>query len=195
VQYGPALNNVGVAWQIYHGEGANAVANLTRERWIHVVIELAGPVAAFYIDSAAKPTLTVPRLAGAGGAQLGVWAGAFGRGAYFSNVRYAANTQPLPAPPPVLLPAGTIVDWELSNAIDPISFTPARLPNPSTLRWDRVRAEPPGIVLINRYRAAPVGSVPVDPRTGRVLEDSVMTGKVAGSKIVYARTTVQSGSA
>ena len=26
VQYGPAFNSVGVAWQVYHGEGANGVA-------------------------------------------------------------------------------------------------------------------------------------------------------------------------
>lgn len=46
-----------------------------------------------------------------------------------------------------------------------------------------------GFVLINRYREAPVGGVPRDS-TGAVLVDSVMTGKIAGSRIVYARTTI-----
>ena len=27
VQYGPAFNSLGVAWQVYHGDGANAVAD------------------------------------------------------------------------------------------------------------------------------------------------------------------------
>jgi hypothetical protein len=49
--------------------------------------------------------------------------------------------------------------------------------------------EPEGFVLVNRYREAPVGGVPRDS-TGAVLVDSVMTGRVAGSRIVYARTTV-----
>ena len=36
VQYGPAFNSVGVAWQVYHGEGANAVAELPRDRWTSI---------------------------------------------------------------------------------------------------------------------------------------------------------------
>ena len=52
--------------------------------------ELAGPVARLYVDTATAPTLVVPRVVASGGAGLGVWAGAFGRGAYFSNIRYAA---------------------------------------------------------------------------------------------------------
>ncbi len=33
VQYGPAFNSVGVAWQVYHGAGANAVATLPRNHF------------------------------------------------------------------------------------------------------------------------------------------------------------------
>ena len=36
VQYGPAFNSVGVAWQVYHGEGANAAADVPRNRWVHL---------------------------------------------------------------------------------------------------------------------------------------------------------------
>ena len=52
-----------------------------------------------------------------------------------------------------------------------------------------MKAEPEGFVLINRYREAPVGGTPRDS-AGAVLSDSVMTGKMAGSRIVYARTTI-----
>ena len=37
VQYGPAFNSLGVAWQVYHGDGANAVAVVPRNRWIQGV--------------------------------------------------------------------------------------------------------------------------------------------------------------
>src|SRR6476659_4417965 len=104
VQYGPAFNSLGVAWQVYHGDGANAVADVARNRWVHVRIELEGPVARLYVDTATAPTLVVPRVVASGGSGLGVWAGAFGRGAYFSNIRYAAapgsSGRTAPPPPP-----------------------------------------------------------------------------------------------
>jgi hypothetical protein len=189
VQYGPAFNSVGVAWQVYHGDGANAVATLPRNRWMHVRLELDGPVARLYVDTATTPTLVVPRVVASGGAGLGVWAGAFGRGAYFSNIRYAATPRssaesPAPAPPP-----GTIQNWEISSAIEAADFTPEVLPDLGRLTWQSVEGEPEGFVLINRYREAPVGGVPRDS-TGAVLADSVMTGKIAGSRIVYARATI-----
>jgi hypothetical protein len=189
IQYGPAFNSVGVAWQVYHGDGANAVADVPRNRWMHLRLELDGSVARLYVDAATTPTLVVPRLVRSGGTGLGVWAGAFGRGAYFSNIRYVATPGPSTetrgsAPPP-----GTMLGWELSGPIDAADFTPAALPKLGRLTWQAVEAEPEGFVLINRYREAPVGGVPRDS-TGAVLIDSVMTGKIAGSRIVYARTTI-----
>jgi len=189
VQYGPAFNSLGVAWQVYHGDGANAVAELPRNRWIHVRIELDGPVARLYVDTATTPTLVVPRVVASGGTGLGVWAGAFGRGAYFSNVRYAAAPGSSAESPAAAQRSGTMLGWEISSAIEAADFTPTALPDLRRLTWQAVEAEPEGFVLINRYREAPVGGVPRDS-TGAVLIDSVMTGKIAGSRIVYARTTV-----
>jgi hypothetical protein len=82
-----------------------------------------------------------------------------------------------------------MLDWEISDAIEAADFTPTALPDLGRLTWQRVQAEPEGFVLINRYREAPVGGVPRDS-TGAVLRDSVMTGKIADSRIVYARTTI-----
>jgi hypothetical protein len=193
VQYGPAFNSLGVAWQVYHGEGANAVADLVRNRRVHLRLELDGPVARLFVDTATTPTLVVPRVVSSGGAGLGVWTGAFGRGAYFSNLRYtpsSATAEPpgLRAPGP---PTGTLLDWEISSPVDAGQFTPARLPDLRRLAWQKVAVEPEGFVLINRYREAPVGRVPRDS-AGAVLADSVMTGRIAGSRIVYARTTLRS---
>ena len=92
----------------------------------------------------------------------------------------------------ILTPApasGTILGWEISSPIEATHFRPASLPPLARLTWQHVEAEPEGFVLINRYRDAPVGGVPTDS-TGAVLIDSVMTGKIAGSRIVYARTTI-----
>jgi hypothetical protein len=187
VQYGPAFNSVGVAWQVYHGEGANAVAELPRDRWIHVRLELDGPVARLFLDSTTTPTLVVPRVVTSGGAGLGVWTGAFGRGAYFSNIRYTAASASRAASPEAAPPPGTIQDWEIPIETD--QFTPERLPDLGRLTWERVKVEPEGFVLLNRYREAPVGNVPRDS-TGAVMVDSVMTGRIAGARIVYARTTL-----
>jgi hypothetical protein len=189
VQYGPAFNTVGTAWQVYHGDGANAVAMLQRERWMHFKIELDGPVARVYVDTATAPTLVVPRLAVSGGAGLGVWAGAFGRGAYFSNIRFAAATGASPDAGRPSLPPGTIERWELSDVLDARGFRAQVLPDLSKLAWLRVAPEPQGFVLVNRYREGPAAGLPVDS-TGAILVDSVMTGRIPGAKVVYARTTI-----
>jgi hypothetical protein len=189
MQYGPAFNSVGVAWQVYHGDGANAVVDVPRNRWMHLKVELNGPVARVYVDTAATPTLVVPRVVTSGGAGLGVWAGAFGRGAYFSNIHYVPSQEPAAQSPAATPPPGTILGWELSRAIEAADFAPATPPKFATLAWQRVQTEPEGFVLVNRYREAPVGGVPTDS-TGAVLVDSVMTGKMEGSRIVYARTTI-----
>lgn len=192
LQYAPAFNTVAAAWQIYHGPQSNAVAAIPRERWIHVRIELDGVTARIFFDTATVPTLTVPRLAGAGGRRFGVWTGAFGRGAYFSNIRYTASSAPAAAPIAPRPEPGVITNWELSTVVEPAAFTPASLPNLATLTWERVATEPGGFVLVNRYREQPNGAPPIDPQTRAVLVDSVMTGKIAGSKVVYARTTIDS---
>ncbi|HKV73506.1 MAG TPA: hypothetical protein VJN95_03240 [Gemmatimonadales bacterium] len=191
IQYGPAFNTVGVAWQVYHGHDANAVVDLSRNRWIHLRLDLDGAVARFYVDTATQPTLTVPWVVESGGTGIGIWAGAFGKGAYFSNVRYTPAAEDGAPPPPSTAPAGTITRWSLSNAIEAAEFHPAVLPDLGKFQWQTVQTEPEGWLLINRYREAPVGGVPYDS-TGAVLVDSVMSGKVARSRIVYARATITS---
>ncbi len=189
VQYGPAFNSLGVAWQVYHGDGANAAVEIPRNRWIPLRIELDGPIARLFVDTATTPTLVVPRVVSSGGSKIGVWTGAFGRGAYFSNIRYRKAAGTPTTASPASPPGGTILRWELSNAIEATEFSPETLPDLGRLTWQPVEVEPEGFVLVNRYREAPVGGVPRDS-TGAVLVDSVMTGRVAGSRIVYARTTV-----
>ena len=191
MQYGPALNGLAVAWQVWHGEGANASVPLAFDRWVHVKIDIAGTTAKVFVDRDTAPALVVPRLAGVEGSQLGVWTGHFGRGAYYANITYAVRPESPPvAPPP--MPPGTIVDWELSNAVDAPTLRPGTLPKLDTFTWQKVRAEWEGFVLVNRYRSAPNSTIPVDPTTGRPLVDSILGNRVAGSKVVLARTTITS---
>lgn len=190
IQYGPALKNYGVAWQVYQGPGANAATELHRERWMHVRIEIRGDSASLFVDGAEKPTLVVPRLFGVGGTGVGLWAGNFGRGAYFSNVTLTPLPTVAKSPPPTL-PHGTIADWELSPDVPAETTTPGVLPNLSTTAWQKIRVEPTGIVLVNRYRVAPIVTVPFDSVTREVNVDSVMGGRVRNTKVVYARTTIQ----
>ena len=158
---------------------------------MHARIVLAGDSARLYLNGADSATLVVPRLAGVDGDGVGLWAGNFGRGAYFSNfiVTPAPNALVRPVPPP--MPRGTIADWELSQAFDAQTATPGVLPSTRSLAWEKVRADRSGIVLINRYRQAPIAGVPFDEATGIVNEDSVMTGRVRGTKVVYARTVLE----
>jgi hypothetical protein len=188
VQYGPALNGRGAAWQVYHGDGANAVATLSRNTWIHIKIDVAGSVAKIFVGDSVGPTLVVPHLAGVDGRRVGIWTGNFGRGAYFSNIRWTPRPPIARATP--TLPRGTIADWEISDVIDAPSLTPTKLPNFGGMKWQAVRAESPGFVLLNRYRRAPMVGLPTDSVTRSVLADSVMGGRVSGTKVVFARTTV-----
>jgi hypothetical protein len=191
VQYAPALNGVAAAWQIYHGDDANAAVVLAFDTWLHVRIDVAGVTARLYLDGDTTPVLTVPRLAGVGGSSVGVWTGYFGRGAYFSNIRYTSRP-PAPLVPAPPLPRGTITDWDLSQVLDASQLTPGTLPDLGALQWDRVHPEAAGFVLVNRYRRTPNAGIPIDPATGAPMVDSVMGGRVAGSKVVFARAIIQS---
>jgi hypothetical protein len=193
VQYQPVLMENGT-WEIFHGDGANGIANLTREKWLHVRIDIAGPQATVYFDNQPKPVLTVPNLAlGPSAGRLGFWTGAFGSGGYVSNVRYTPDSRTYAFPAPKPFAPGTIADWELSEAMDASSLQPTTLPDLRTLHWDKVHAEPwklyrdqpLGLILINRYRRGPNANPPSDP-------DSVMGGHAADAKVVLARTSIES---
>jgi hypothetical protein len=188
VQYGPALNSLGAAWQVFSGAGANARAELQRERWIHVRVELAAGSATLFLDRQQEPVLTVPRLAGTSGNGLGVWTGLFGRGAYYSNFAYSAR--PPSAVATAATPDGMLDNWELSQVLDAETLAPGTLPDLSRMNWEPATLEAGGFVLINRYRVAPVATIPFDAQTRVIDVDSVMGGRVAGTKVVLARTHI-----
>jgi len=88
---------------------------------------------------------------------------------------------------PPAMPEGTLTRWSLSPAYDALArnlerpLTRAEL---GAIRWDEVQAEPPGFVVINRYRDSPHPNVSFQGDFSKRLEPQ------PGMKVVYARTRV-----
>ena len=182
VQYTPGLRGAN-AWQIYTGPGYTAAADLPRNQWIHVRIVVTGRVAKLFLNHAAEPTLVVPDLKqGITKGSIGFW-GHLG-GGYFSNLSFTPdNTAYTSEVKRDFLP-GALTEWELSEMFDVVEKDPAVYPRVRSLRWEKVEAETPGMVVINRYRRSPNIDVPEREERIRSL--------VPGSKVVFARTTIHS---
>jgi len=82
-----------------------------------------------------------------------------------------------------------LTDWKLSASLDALQRdleSPLSRAESDTMRWEDVRAEPPGIVAINRYRESP------HPRVSFARDFSKRLETQPGMKVVYARTTIDS---
>ena len=88
---------------------------------------------------------------------------------------------------------GTLTEWEISPAFDASEAPVGSMPAVGAGAWEAVHAEPwrlqghspPGIVWLNRYRRSP----DISP-SGTVA--SIVAGGVPGSRVVLARTTIES---
>src|SRR5207249_6939772 len=110
-------------------------------------------------------------------------------GVYVSNVEIrrmptAVWERHEPAMPPT-----TITKWSLSPSMDAMERDlerPLSKSEADSMRWQEVAAEPPGFVVISRYRKAP-DLLPTFARDfSRRLEPQ------KGMQVVYARTTIVS---
>jgi hypothetical protein len=187
LQYTPVLNT-GLNWQIYNGPGFTGAVDIPRDVWFHLRLEVAGAQAKLYVKDMEKPVLVMSDLKS--GIQKGQVAVAGLTGAtYFSNF----EVRPTPdAPwerrlPP--MPAGTVTKWSLSPSYDALERNLER-PLPSSeanaLHWQDVEAEPPGFVVINRYRESP------HPRVSFATDFSRRLDPQPGMRVVYARTHIDS---
>ena len=108
---------------------------------------------------------------------------------YFSNFEIrttpdAAWERHLPPMPP-----GTLTKWSLSPSYDALARNLERPLTPSErdgIHWQDVEAEPPGFVVLYRYREAPHLNVSFANDFAKRLEPQ------PGMKVVYARTTINS---
>ena len=182
VQYTPGMRGANV-WQLYTGPGYTAAAEIPRNRWIHIRIIIAGTVAKLFLDNGTEPTLIVTDLKlGQVEGSIGFW-GHLG-GGYFSNLTITPDKTVYSSEVKQDFLPGALTDWELSEMFDPREKKQTVYPNTLKLNWEKVSAEPPGMVVINRFRRSP--NVDTPEREDRI------RGLMPGAKFVFARTKIHS---
>jgi hypothetical protein len=87
------------------------------------------------------------------------------------------------------MPPDTLTRWSISPSYDALTrnlerpLTPAET---AAIQWQEVEAEPPGFVVLYRYREAP------HPRVTFQQDFSTRLQPQPGMKVLYARTTIES---
>jgi hypothetical protein len=187
MQYTPILNT-GRNWQIYNGPGFTGAVDIPKEVWFHLRLEVAGAQAKLYVKDMDQPALVMNDLKS--GVQKGQLALYDLTGAtYFSN--FEVRTMPDAAwerrlPP---MPPGTLIKWSLSPSYDALERNlerPLPLSESDAIHWQEVEAEPPGFVVLYRYREAPHPMVSFQGDFSKRLEPQ------PGMRLLYARTTIDS---
>jgi hypothetical protein len=187
MQYTPVLNT-GRNWQIYNGPGFTGAVDIPKDVWFHLRLEVAGAQAKLYVKDMDKPALVMNDLKS--GVQKGQVALYDLTGAtYFSNfeVRTAPDAAWERRLPP--MPPHTLTKWSLSPVYDALTRNLERPPSSqesTAIEWQNVEAEPPGFVVIYRYRDAPHPRVTFQGDFSKRLEPQ------PGTKVVYARTRIDS---
>jgi len=187
MQYTPVLNT-GLNWQIYNGPGFTGAVDIPKDVWFHLRLEVAGARAKLYVKDMDKPALIMNDLKS--GVQQGRIALAVLTGAtYFSNFEVretpAVNwDRHNPA-----MPSDTLIKWSLSPSYDALARNlerPLTKAEIDAIQWQDVEAEPPGFVVLYRYREAPHLRVSFANDFSKRLEPQ------PGTKVVYAKTTIES---
>jgi len=187
MQYTPVLRT-GANWQLYNGPGFTGAVDLPHEEWIHLRLAVTGAQAKLWVKDMETPALVMDDLKS--GAEKGAFALHVLTGpTWFSNFTVRATpdapwVRHLPA-----MPAGTLAKWSLSPAYDALARDLERAPTPAqtdTMRWQSVEAEPPGFVVLYRWRDAPHLRVSFADDFSKRLEPQ------PGMRVVYARTTIDS---
>jgi hypothetical protein len=187
MQYTPVLNT-GRNWQIYNGPGFTGAVDIPKDEWFHLRLEVVGAQANLYVKDMDKPALVMTDLKS--GVQKGQVALYTLTGAtYFSNfeVRTTPDAPWERHPPP--MPANILTKWSISPSYDGLARNLERPLSPAesdAIHWQDVEAEPPGFVVLYRYREAPHPRVTFQGDFSKRLEPQ------PGMKVLYARTTIES---
>jgi hypothetical protein len=162
--------------------------DIPKDVWFHLRLEVSGAQAKLYVKDMDKPALVMSDLKSGipkGLVALYVLTGA----TYFSNfeVRATADTAWERHLPP--MPPGTLTKWSLSPAYDALARNlelPLTSSESDAIHWQDVEAEPPGFVVLYRYREAPHLRVSFATDFSKRLEPQ------PGMKVLYARTSIES---
>jgi len=187
LQYTPVLRT-GLNWQIYNGPGFTGAMDIPKDVWFHMRLEITGAQGKLYVGDMQKPVLVMDDLKS--GVQKGQVALAVLTGAtYFSNFE-VRTTPDVPwerhLPP---MPANALTKWSVSPVLDALARKLERSLSSSeaaTMQWQPVEAEPPGFVVLYRIFDAP------HPRVTFASDFSKRMDPQPGTKMVYARTTIES---
>lgn len=185
MQYTPVLNT-GRNWQIYNGPGFTGAVDIPKDVWFHLRLEVSGAQAKLYVKDMDKPALVMSDLKS--GVKKGQVALLDLMGAtYFSN--FEIHTMPdapwerhLPPMPPRIL-----TKWSVSPSFDALERNlerPLSASEGAGMTWQDVEAEPPGFVVLYRYRNAPHPTVSFQGDFSKRLEPQ------PGGKVLYARTNI-----
>ena len=187
LQYTPVLHG-GRNWQIYNGAGFTGAVDIPKGEWFHVRLEVAGAQAKLWVKDMEKPALVMDDLKS--GVQKGDLALLCLLGpTRFSNFEIRATSDApwerhLPPMPPNIL-----TTWKLSPEYDALARDLERPLTPTEaaqIQWQDVEAEPPGFVVINRFRESPQVRVTFENDFSKRLNPQ------PGMKVVYAKTTIES---
>jgi hypothetical protein len=187
MQYTPVLNT-GLNWQLYNGAGFTGRVEIPLGAWFHLRLEVAGAQAKLYVKDMEKPALVMDDLKSGsrkGGIALAVLIGA----TCFANFEFRPTPDVAWQRREPEMPPGTLTAWSLSPAFDALARDlerPLAAAEMETIEWQDVEAEPPGFVVVNRYRDSP------HPRVTFARDFSKRLEPQPGMKVVYARTTIES---
>ena len=187
MQYTPVLNT-GLNWQLYNGPGFTGAVEIPKDVWFHLRLEVAGAQARLFVKDMEKPALVMNDLkSGVQKGQVGLYV--LTGATYFSNFEIRSTPdvpweRHLPS-----MPSGTLTKWSLSPSYDALQRNleqPLSTSEMENIHWQEVEAEPPGLVVIYRYREAPHLRVSFASDFSKRLEPQ------PGIKLVYARTSIDS---
>jgi len=187
MQYTPVLYT-GRNWQIFNGPGFTGAVDIPKSQWFHLRLEVTGAQAKLFVKDMEKSALVMDDLKS--GVQKGQVALFTLTGAtYFSNFEIratpdAAWQRHLPAMQPNVL-----TRWSISPAYDGLQRNlerPLSAAESAAIQWQDVEAEPPGFVVLYRYRDAP------HPRVTFQGDFSSRLQPQPGMKALYAHTNIDS---
>jgi hypothetical protein len=187
MQYTPVLST-GRNWQLYNGPGFTAAVDIPRAEWFHLRLVVTGAQAKLYVKDMEKPALDMTDLKS--GVQQGEVALFVLTGeTYYSNfqVRTTADA-PWQRHLPAMAP-NTLTNWSISPAYDALARNlerPLTREESEAIQWQDVQAEPPGMVVLQRYRQAP------HPHVTFQSDFSTRLQPQPGTKMLYARTKITS---
>jgi len=187
MQYTPVLGT-GRNWQLFNGPGFTGAVDIPKAEWFHLRLEVTGAQAKLYVKDMDKPALVMDDLkSGVQKGQIALYT--LTGETYFTN--FTVKTTP-DAPWERHLPPmspNTITKWSISPAYDGLARNleaPLSDAEAKSMQWQDVEAEPPGFVVLYRYRQAPHPRVTFQGDFSKRLEPQ------PGMKVLYARTFMES---